>query len=654
MSHPLISPHRRVIVPFWAVRHLLVAVAIIALTIVAYFPSLHGPYLLDDTGNLEPIKRWLDGRLDAWNVVLDNRSGPTGRPLSMLTFLFDAWRQQGMQSVAFKTTNLAIHLCCGALVWAMTNQLLAVRMDDRRRRNAIALALATIWLWLPIHVSTVAYVVQRMAQLSALWMLATLVVYIALRRRLEHRSSPSTLATLWIGVPALAAAAALSKENGVLALPLVALVEWLVFTGKPRPRSVHVFLGLTVGLPMAIAIGFLVLHPDYFVRGYASRDFTLSQRLLTEPRILWDYLGTSFFPIGSSLGIYHDNYVLSQSLWHPVGTALAIVAWLGISAWAFLWRRKAPLFALGVFGYLLAHLLESGPIALEVYFEHRNYLPSVFALLACLGLVGHFATAYPVTKSFQGIACASLGVLAAIYGWATWNQASAWANAPDFYALQYSYDPTSPRLLSVMTGRAILAKDLPSALAYIDASERYENASEQPTSTLWRMIAYCETGDTPIPSAIYEQLEARNHGRITTFAMVAWDLLGNSVQDGCKGLDDSRTARAGIAWLERTPQPGREQMVWRTRYNVGRILAANGDLAGAEALVHRAWIDSDRNNGVGVLLFQLSATLGHVDLSEQALGALQKAYGRGDKTLDDAVDTFNKAMPDLRKAHPRP
>lgn len=654
MSHPLISPHRRVIVPSWAVRHLFIAVAIIALTIVAYFPSLHGPYLLDDTGNLEPIKRWLDGRLDAWNVVLDNRSGPTGRPLSMLTFLFDAWRQQGMQSVAFKTTNLAIHLFCGALVWAMTNQLLAVRIDDRRRRNAIALALATIWLWLPIHVSTVAYVVQRMAQLSALWMLATLVVYVALRRRLERRSSPLTLATLWIGVPALAVAAALSKENGVLALPLVALVEWLVFTDKPRPRAVHVFLGLTVGLPVAIAMGFLVLHPDYFVRGYASRDFTLSQRLLTEPRILWDYLGTSFFPVGSSLGIYHDNYVLSQSLWHPVGTALAILAWLGMSVWAFLWRRKSPLFALGVFGYLLAHVLESGPIALEVYFEHRNYLPCVFALLACLGLVGHFATAYPVTKSFRGIACASLGILAAIYGWATWNQASAWANAPDFYALQYSYDPTSPRLLSVMAGRAILAKDLPAALTYIGASERYENASEQPTATLWRMIAYCETGDTTIPSAIYEQLEARNHGRITTFAMVAWDLLGNSVQDGCKGLDDSRTARAGIAWLDRTPQPGREQMVWRTRYNVGRILAASGDLVGAEALVHRAWIDSDRNNGVGVLLFQLSATLGHIDLSEQALGALQKAYGRGDRTLDDAVDAFRKAMPDLRKAHSHP
>jgi len=648
------SMPRRSIIPSWAVCHLLAALTIVILTIAAYHPSLHGPYLLDDTGNLEPVKRWLDGQLDTWNVVFDNRSGPTGRPLSMLTFLLDAWRQQGMESSAFKTTNLVVHLICGILIWALTSQLLATRMDDKRHRNVMALALATIWLWLPMHVSTVAYVVQRMAQLSALWILATVTTYVAVRRHMERHSSVQLQTILWIGVPALAVMAALSKENGVLALPLVALVEWLLFVRQPRPRSVLAFLGMAVGLPAAIAVLYLSVHPDYFVRGYASRDFTLPQRLLTEPRILWDYLGTSFFPLGSSLGIYHDNYVLSRSLWEPASTAVAIVAWIVVSAWAFAWRRKAPLFALGVFGYLLSHCLESGPIALELYFEHRNYLPSVFALVACLGLIAYLPGIYPVTARFRGIACTSLGLLAAIYGWGTWNQASAWASAPEFYALQYDYNPTSPRLLSVMTGRAMLAKDLPSALAYIDAGERYENSSEEGTATLWRMLAYCETGDTPVPAAIYEQLEARSHGRITSYAMVAWDLLGNSVQNGCKGLDTLRTAHAGMHWLDHTTQPGKEQVVWRTRYNVGRILAVGGDLAGAERLVHQAWLESERNNGVGVLLFQLSATLGNVDACEQVLDSLGRAYGRGDRNLDQAVEAFRKAMPDLRKAHPRP
>jgi len=390
------------------------------------------------------------------------------------------------------------------------------------------------------------------------------------------------------------------------------------------------------------------MHPGYLPASYAARDFTLGQRLLTEPRILWDYVGTSFFPVGSWMGIYHDNYVVSTSLVHPTGTVVAIIAWLGLIAWAIAWRQRAPLFAFGVLGFVVAHAMESGPIALELYFEHRNYLPSVFALLACAGLAIWAMRSFDFTVAFRRITTIGLVVLTTIYGLGTWNQALAWSDADEFYALQYSYNPTSPRLLSALTARAMHAKDLPAALAYIDQAERYEDVSEHGTSTLWRFLAYCEAGAASIPDELYTELEGRAKGRITSYTMTAWELLANRLDQGCPSLNASLIARAGIDWIHRTSQLPIDQAVWRTRYNIARILARAGDIKGAADLANQAWADSGWNNGVGATLFQFEAALGHVEHCKDILRHLEQSYGHGDRSLDDAVDAFRKAMPQIQ------
>jgi len=628
----------------------------IVLTVIAYAPALHGPFLLDDIGNLDPVRRWLDGALTARNVALDNRSGLLGRPLSMVTFLFDAWRTGDMHSFTFKPTNLAIHILCGALTYALTETCLKALGEPTQRRRLVAMVIVVLWLWMPIHVSTVLYVIQRMAQLSTLWMLTTLVFYARMRLAMEANSTAARTAGLWIGTLTLTCAATLSKENGLLAIPLAAVMEWTIFARARRPMAVTAGFAALLAIPALVVLVVLAMHPGYLPASYAARDFTLGQRLLTEPRILWDYIGTSFFPVGSWMGIYHDNYVVSKSLLRPVGTLTAIVAWISVVAWALAWRRKVPLFAFGVLGFVVAHVMESGPIALELYFEHRNYLPSVFALLACAGLVTWATHAFDFTVTFRRAAKVGLVGLLAIYGLGTWNQASAWGDADEFYALQYDYNPTSPRLLSALTARAMLAKDLPAALAYIDQAERHEDVSEHGTSTLWRFLAYCETGAAPIPDSLYTELEGRAQGRITSYAMTAWELLANRLDKGCPSLDAPRTARAGLDWLRRTMQVPADQSVWRTRYNVARILARSGDIESAAELTNRAWIDSGWNNGIGALLFQFDAALGHVERCKDILRHLERSYGGGDRSLDEVVDAFREAMPRLEaqpaKTHP--
>lgn len=622
---------------------------VLLLTVAIYSPGLHGPFLLDDTGNLEPLSRWFHGQLGWQGVVLGNRSGPTGRPFSMLTFLLDVQRAGNLNAFTFKPTNLVIHLICGALVFLLCREILRAVEWPPQAQRWVPVALMAIWLWMPIQVSTVLYVIQRMAQLSALWTLGTLVLYLYARRRLGVSSSLGNLALLWIGVPALAIIATLSKENGALALPLAAVAEWTLFDKSTRGRAITAFFVVSVLIPWTCAAAYIAFFPHYFSRGYAVRDFTLTQRLLTEPRILWDYVITSFVPSGERMGIYHDNYRVSKNLFSPWTTLTSILAWATLATWAIWWRKRAPLFAFGVTAYLVAHIVESGPIALELYFEHRNYLPSAFALIALTGLLQQCFIGRRLTVAFQRSGAIAIVAIAAIYGLSSLNHATAWSTEEEFHALQYEYNPTSPRLLSVLAGHAIIDKNLDKALRYINEGERYSDPSELATSTIWRLLAYCEA-EQPLPDSLYNEFDQRAKGRITNFSMVGWDLLADRINRGCPGMDTMRIAKAGLSWVDDSGQPSGVQPVWRTRYDIGQMIAATGDLRTAEAVVRRAWIDSDHNNGIGVLLFQLSASLDDISTCREVLTSLEHAANGDDQNLNTAVEAFRSAMPQIESA----
>ena len=76
--------------------------------VMIYWPGLSGPFLFDDFANLDALGQY-NGVRD-WQTfklfVLGNASGPTGRPIAMLSFLIDA-RNWPTDPRPFKTTNLS-------------------------------------------------------------------------------------------------------------------------------------------------------------------------------------------------------------------------------------------------------------------------------------------------------------------------------------------------------------------------------------------------------------------------------------------------------------------------------------------------------------------------------------------------------------------
>ncbi|MGR8918212.1 MAG: hypothetical protein ACU85V_01235, partial [Gammaproteobacteria bacterium] len=198
------------------------ALALLA-TALIYLPGLAGGLLFDDLLNLAPVAALgADPTVSAvWEVVTGNRSGPTGRPLAMASFVADALAF-GFDPGVLKRTNLALHLVNGLLVYVLAGLVFA-RQLDRGLACALAALAAALWLLSPVHVSTVLYAVQRMAMLSAFFVLAGCVLYVTGRRALDAGRPRAGWAAMAAAVLGCWPLAIFSKENGAV-LPLLLLV----------------------------------------------------------------------------------------------------------------------------------------------------------------------------------------------------------------------------------------------------------------------------------------------------------------------------------------------------------------------------------------------------------------------------------------------
>jgi tetratricopeptide (TPR) repeat protein len=118
-----------------------------------------------------------------------------------------------------------------------------------------------------------------------------------------------------------------------------------------------------------------------FSLDYSNRDFSLTERLMTESRVIWFYARSVLIPDIRQLALFHDDILVSRSLLDPPTTFISSLALAVTLATAILAREKAPVLAFGVLFFLSTHLLESTVLPLELVHEHRNYIGSWALLL---------------------------------------------------------------------------------------------------------------------------------------------------------------------------------------------------------------------------------------------------------------------------------
>jgi hypothetical protein len=575
-----------------------VLIALLAVTWWAYHPGLSGDYLFDDFANLPaigatgPIDHWAA----FWRYITSGTADPTGRPLTLLTFLIDA-RKWPASPYPFKVTNVILHLINGALLawvlWKLGRNLVpngkpspraardplrseggdfpppsermgiegdAASAAEQRGVAIAALFGAGVWLLHPLFVSTTLYIVQREAMLPATFVLVGMLGWMASREALARGQLKRALVGMALSAWLCTLLALLSKANGALLPILLLLTDWIVLSRRSMPdprtqrcykRAVAVFLIV----PSALLIAYLLaVIPGYVNTTPALRGWTVGERLLTEPRVVTDYLRLLFIPHTHSTGLFNDQFAVSTGWLHPASTLPCIALVLALIGAGFVLRKRFPAIALALLFYFGAQLMESGWLPLELYYEHRNYLPAML-LFWPIGLA--LGSSGPLRFLKVGAGVVVLAVLTAmtsqratLWGdgfrqaqvWAAINPGSARAQAN---AALYDLQHDRPRLAAARLRLSLLrhSDDIQAPINLIGAECRLGAVRPETLRAAENALATTRTGGA------------------TTFKWFG-EALDLVTRHACTGLDFA-ALQATLGAAQRNPYwrtiPGRRQ-----------------------------------------------------------------------------------------------
>ncbi|MEZ5439470.1 MAG: hypothetical protein R3F12_14105 [Lysobacteraceae bacterium] len=437
-------------------RSLLIVGAVLFLTAVVYWPGLSGGFIFDDFPFIveNPAIRDLSGSTEAWlRAIFGFPVEHQGRWLGMLSFAVNAWLH-GFQPFGFKALNLLIHLVNGLLVWVLVRRLLRLlhqtvdlpSLASEQEEAWVPILVASLWLVLPINLTAVLYVVQRLESLSNLFVLAGIASYLGWRMRfLSGGAGMSRGAGIVVFFSLLGG---LVKESALL-LPLYTAIIELVLLRQAgqreyRSRILRLYC-LILGVPLVVG-GVWFLGWSGGSNSY-PRHFSTYERVLTESRVLFMYMEWTLLPLLSKLALFHDDITLSKSMFSPWTTCVAIAGHALLIGVALFSTRRLPLFSLGVLLFYSGHIMTGTVVPLEIVFEHRNYFPSIGLLLATSALLSELLQRLNALR----LATVLVPMLFTYYAGITFMRSSEWGDPLLQASAEVARQPESERAINVFS-----------------------------------------------------------------------------------------------------------------------------------------------------------------------------------------------------------
>ena len=341
---------------------LLAAPAILVLGAAAYFNSLRGPFIFDDTPAI--IENSAIRQLWPLGPIL---RGP--RPVADLTFAAN-YAIGRLHVTGYHLVNIAVHILAALALFGivrrtLTMPLIAGRFDDAAA-TLLGFCAALIWMVHPLQTEAVNYVVQRAESLMGLFYLLTLYALI------RAVSSPQPAA--WSVAAVVACALGMGCKQVMVTAPAALLLYDRTFIAG----SFREALRRRWGFYLALAATWLILahsilaafspHPDS--AGFALAGVTPLAYARSELGVVLRYLELAFRPTGLCLDYSWPVAVQPRQF---VPGAIVVGGLLAVTLWAVVRRPKWG-FAGAWFFLLLAPTSSVLPIS-DLAFEHRMYLP---------------------------------------------------------------------------------------------------------------------------------------------------------------------------------------------------------------------------------------------------------------------------------------
>lgn len=363
-------------------KYALFGVMLVVLVFIIYSNTFHSPWILDDFHNIVDNPRIQIESLSLKNIKGSLFSFSKGyeklyRPLPCLTFALNAYFG-GKNVFGYHLVNISLHAATALMLMRLLILVFKtpafLKTPDKEKQHIILLA-TVLWAVNPIQIQAVTYIVQRMAALCTFFALTALGFYI--KARISKYPLQKSVSYLFCVIGTICAF--LSKENGILIIPLILTLEYFLFGNGDykifiKKEVIAIFLFICL---LASCFLFYSVSLQQLADLYDERPFSLYERFVTQPKILLFYLSLIFYPLPYRFSLEHE-VLISSGIFSPPETILCI-ALVAVSFIACVISKKIPFLArIGVVFYFIAHGIESSLLPLEMVFEHRNYLPSIF------------------------------------------------------------------------------------------------------------------------------------------------------------------------------------------------------------------------------------------------------------------------------------
>ncbi len=340
-------------------------------------------------------------------------------PLVYSTFWLEH-KLWGFAPAGYHVVNVLLHLVNTLLLWRLIARL------DISGAWIIAAAFAIH----PLHVESVAWVIDRKDLLSTLFYLAAFSAYTRFVATRDPR--PYFLALFLFALGMLC-------KSIVVTLPLaLSIYHWWQqgrVTGADVFRLIPFF---AVGLFIALADASFYRSNEVISFGYSFLE-----RVLIAARVLWFYAGKLLWPTG--LAVVYPRWeidVADPLAWAHVAAAGAVVA----SLYVFRHRiGRGPLACLLFFAVTLSPVLgfvDFGYMQFSFVADRYQYLAGIGVLLAVIGAAAHGVGQR--AGAWQKIALAvAAGALCAM-GVLTWRQSGIYRDKVTFWSHVSAHNPTAP------------------------------------------------------------------------------------------------------------------------------------------------------------------------------------------------------------------
>ena len=418
-----------------------VVVAMVLLVAVSYFPALQGGFVWDDViFSEEPVVHSPSGLRSIWLSPADIRNEGHYWPLVYTSFWLEH-KLWGLNPVGYHAVNVLLHLVNCLLLWILLQRLAVPG----------AALIALVFAVHPLHVESVAWIIERKDVLSGMFYLTAVLAWIRFREERHPRRYLLALALFTAGMLA---------KSVVVTLPVALLIlHWWRYRRVTPLDLLHLAPFAAVGL--AITLGDLAFYTS---REPLELAYSLPERALIAARALWFYAGKLVWP--ANLAVIYPLWTIDTGdlrAWaYLVGAAaLAAALWLARGR-----IGRGPLAGALFFAVTLAPVLgfvDYGYMQFSFVADRFQYLAGIGVLAVIVGAAAHGAARLPHVHRVGATALAVIVVV--VLGSLSWRQAGIYRDEVTLFGHVVAHNPAA-RDAHLNLGKALIdAGRLEEALA---------------------------------------------------------------------------------------------------------------------------------------------------------------------------------------------